>query len=68
MSAAPTFDVPAMKARYRREMRDFDARPGQYKPRWVITPAGEALLLHRDLEQRYTTADGDAVDVDGGDA
>ncbi|MHB1644586.1 MAG: hypothetical protein ACYCS8_18365 [Acidithiobacillus sp.] len=67
MSAAPMINAQELKARYRREMRDYDARPAQYKPRWQITDVGEALLLHRELEQRYTETDTDA-DVDGGDA
>ncbi|MDA8377233.1 MAG: hypothetical protein M0Z50_09275 [Planctomycetia bacterium] len=43
--------ITALLARYKREMREYDARPQQYKPRWQITPAGEALLLHRSIEK-----------------
>ena len=56
-------DIPSMLARYRRELQDFDARPEQFRPRNIITPVGEALLLHREIEMVNRRA----TDPKGGD-
>jgi hypothetical protein len=33
-------------AKYRREMRDFDARPAKFRPKQELTETGQALLAH----------------------
>lgn len=85
MSALPatqkqTQVIVALLARYKRELREYDARPQQYKPHWQLTAVGEALLLHRSVEKlnpmRHERLvididaldDEDALDVAGGDA
>lgn len=68
MNALP-INVTELKARYRRELRDFDNRPAKYKPRSVITPIGAALLLHRAIDEMNRHAEPDADEsAEGGDA
>lgn len=50
MSAPSSKSPQSLLAQYRRELREYDARPAEYKPRWQITDAGAALLLHREIE------------------
>ena len=60
-------DHPAIRSmleRYRRELLDFDARPERFRPRHIITPTGEALLLHREIERM----DRRAADPNDGEA
>lgn len=47
--------MSSLLAYYKRELRIYDARPGRYKPRWVITPVGAALLLHRNFDTRLAS-------------
>ena len=59
-------DNPAIRSmleRYRRELQDFDTRPERFRPRNTITPVGEALLLHREIEA-MTRCTADPGDVD----
>lgn len=68
MSAALT---SSLLARYRIEMREYDCREQKYKPRWQITPAGAALLLHREIENQNPARAVDAeaaAEAEGGDA
>lgn len=68
--------IHALLARYRRELREYDARPQQYKPHWQLTAIGEALLLHRAVERMnprrpvppIVVVDADVDDADAGDA
>jgi hypothetical protein len=71
MSAPLNSDIQQLKVRYRRELRDYDARPAQYKPRWQITDAGAALLLHRAVEAANANRGGTEpviADDEGGEA
>lgn len=63
--------VSDLLARYKRELREYDYREQKYKPRWQITTAGAALLLHREIELQNPAraVDAEAVDeAEGGEA
>ncbi|OCX69560.1 hypothetical protein A6M27_07665 [Acidithiobacillus thiooxidans] len=50
-------------------LNKFDAWEPRFKPRWKMEPAGEALLLHREIDrlnaQRYEHEQA-VIDVDDG--
>ena len=64
MSAPAIITTPELRGRYRRELREYDARPARYKPRWQITPSGAALLLHRAVDEMNRGAEPVAEDGD----
>lgn len=54
MSAPSSKEINTILKEYRREysreMRLFDSRPARYRPANELTPAGEALLLHAEID------------------
>lgn len=72
MNASLPAPISDILARYKRELREYDYREQKYKPRWQITTAGAALLLHREIEHqnpaRAVDATDAADDAEGGDA